>query len=88
MINHFLRAKMQLLLEKFQQNLYLSEPSIINVEKFKSSSDYPSKIFLWSIIIDTQFLFLSNTLKYNFLLDHNYETKSESSDSVAFVKIV
>ena len=46
------------------------------------------KIILCSIVIDIQFFFLSNTWKYNFLIDHHCETKSESSDSVTFVRIV
>ena len=74
-INHFLWVKMQFLLEKicnYQIHHYLMWKVQITFMQYLTHS----------------FLFLSNTWKYNFLIDHHCETKSEYFDSVAFVRIV
>ena len=57
---------------------YQSHP-YLNVEKLTLSIKY----FYAVLFLTHSFYFLSNTWKYNFLIDHHYETKLESSDSVA-----
>ena len=46
------------------------------------------KYFCAILLLTHRFYFLSNNWKYNFLIDLYCETKSESSDSVAFVRVV
>ena len=70
------------------KNLWLSEPYLM-WEKLQHSSDDPSiKYFSAILLLAHSFYFLSNTWKYYFLIDHYYETQTESSDSVAFVRIL
>ena len=71
--------------KKFQKiSSYQSHPYFM-----WKSSDHPSIKYFYAVLLQTHsFYFLSRTWEYNFLTGHHSETKSESSDSVAFVRIV
>ena len=79
---HFRWVKMQL-----SDGAIPTKSAIIRA--IQHSSEHPILINFPVILVATHISpFLSNTWKYNFLIDHHYKTVSETLDRVAFVGIV